>query len=127
MLNRILEQTLRYVTHNYLVVIFGDFYGADDQTIKLLKQISRHNDVIAGIIADEMDLNLGSDMIIGDGSEQINLGELTSDKKETFSRTQKEKLERFRETLISYRITPLQFNTHEPILNQIRKMLGGGR
>jgi uncharacterized protein (DUF58 family) len=126
-LNQILEQTLRYVTHNYLVVIFSDFYGADNQTIKLLKQISRHNDVIAGIIADEMELNLGSDMIIGDGGEQINLSELTSDKKESFSQTQQEKLETFRDTLISYRITPLQFNTRESILHQIRKMLGSRR
>ena len=127
MLNRILEQTLRYVTHNYLVVIVSDYYGVNDQTIKLLKQISRHNDVIAGIVMDEMEYNLNSRMIIGDGDQQINLNEINAEQKEKYTLNRKEKLEKFKETLINYRITPLEFNTTETVPNQIRKMLGGRR
>ena len=125
MLNRIFEQTLRYVTHNYLVVIFSDFYGVNDQTVKLLKQISRHNDVIAGIITDEMEYQLKSEMIIGDGDQQINLSEIKAEEKNTYTSNQKAKLEEFKETLINYRITPLAFNTNEAVPDQIRKMLGG--
>ena len=125
MLNRIFEQTLRYVTHNYLVVIFSDFYGVNDQTVKLLKQISRHNDVIAGIITDEMEYQLKSEMIIGDGDQQINLSEIKAEEKNTYTSNQKAKLEVFKETLINYRITPLAFNTNEAVPDQIRKMLGG--
>jgi uncharacterized protein (DUF58 family) len=126
-LNRILEQTLRYVTHNYLVVIFSDFYGVNNQTIKLLKQISRHNDVIAGIIIDEMEYKLNSTMIIGDGDQQINLGEINTDQKDKYTLNRKERLEDFRDTLINYRITPLEFNTSDTVPHQIRKMLGGRR
>ena len=125
MLNRILEQTLRFVTHNYLVVIFSDFYGVNDQTIKLLKQISRHNDIIAGIISDEMEYQLNSHMIIGNSDEQINLSEINSEQKTKYAIDRKEKLKDLRETLINYRITPLAFNTSETVPEQIRKMLGG--
>ena len=127
MLNRILEQTLRYVTNNFLVVVFSDFYGVDNLTIKLLKQISRHNDVITAIINDEMEHNLKSGMIIGDGEQQINLNEIKNEQKEKYSLSLKERLEDFKNTLISYRITPLEFNTNETMLTQFRAMLGGGR
>jgi len=127
MLNRILEQTLRYVTHDYLVVVLSDFYGIGDRTIKLLKQISRHNDVIAGIIKDEMEYNLSDDMIIGDGDQQINLSEVNKAQKEKFALSQKEKLEEFNSTLINYRITPLELNTNETITIQLRRILGGKR
>jgi uncharacterized protein (DUF58 family) len=127
MLNGILEQTLRYVTHDYLVVVLSDFYGLNDRTIKLLKQISRHNDVIAGIIKDEMEYNLNADMIIGDGVQQINLSEVNKEQKEKFALSKKEKLEEFKNTLINYRITPLELNTNETIPDQLRKILGGKR
>lgn len=127
MLNRILEQTLRYVTHDYLIVIFSDFYGVNNQTIKLLKQISRHNDIIAGIVKDELEYKLNSKMIIGNGDQQINLSEINAEQKDKYALKQKEKLAEFKETLINYRITPLEFNTIETVPNQIRKMLGGRR
>jgi uncharacterized protein (DUF58 family) len=127
MLNRILEQTLRFVTHNFLVVIFSDFYGASDQTIKLLKQISQHNDVIAGIVTDDMEYKLNSGMIIGAGDQQINLSEIKVEEKDKYTFNQKAKLEEFKENLINYRITPLEFNTSEAVPDQIRKMLGGRR
>lgn len=126
-LNIVLEQTLRFVTHNYLVVIFSDFYGADNQTIKLLKQISRHNDLIAGIIADEMEKKLDSSAIIGDGDHQINLDEVDADQKANYTTNRQKNLKEFKETLFNYRITPLEFNTKETILEQIRNMLGGRR
>jgi uncharacterized protein (DUF58 family) len=127
MLNRILQQALRYVTHNYLVVIFSDFYSVDNQTIKLLKQISNHNDVIAAMINDPMEYHLHAGMIIGDGTQQVNLGELNNVQKESYASKQEEKLTDFKEALIRYRITPLEINTDEPVLAQIRKLLGGRR
>lgn len=124
-LNRVLEQTLRFVTHDYLISIFSDFYSADNETIKLLKQISRHNDVIAGIIIDEMEKKPDSNVIIGDGDQQINLSEVSNDQKIKYILNRQKKLKEFKETLFNYRITPLEFNTNEPILEQIRKLLGG--
>jgi uncharacterized protein (DUF58 family) len=126
-INIVLEQTLRFVTHNYLVVIFSDFYGADNQTIKLLKQISRHNDLIAGIIVDEMEKEIDSGAIIGDGGQQINLSEVNADQKVKYKLNRQKNLKEFKETLYNYRITPLEFNTNETILDQIRNMLGGRR
>lgn len=127
MLNRILQQTLRFVTHNYLVAVFSDFYNQDHNTIKLLKQISRHNDVIAAMINDPMEYDLDSGMIIGDGAQQIYLNELYKEKKKIFAAKQQKRRKEFKETLINYRITPLEFHTHEPILAQIRRLLGGKR
>jgi len=127
MLNKILAQTLRFITHDFLVIIFSDFYDANSGTIKYLKQIAQHNDVIAGIVKDDMEYELTARMIISNGSEQINLGEVNENLKNKYRTIQKEKLEEFKDALISYRITPLELNTYETVITQIRKMLGGRR
>jgi uncharacterized protein (DUF58 family) len=125
MLNKILEQTLKYITHNYLIVIYSDFYGYNDKTIKVLKQISRHNDVIAAIITDPYETDLKTDMIIGEGESQINLAEIDTKKKEQFTNIMSKRIKHLKDTLFRYNITTLQFNTFESNLVQLRRMLGG--
>ena len=93
----------------------------------MLKQISNHNDVIAAMINDPMEYHLNAGMIIGDGTQQVNLGELNDAQKKRYASKQEEKLTEFKEALIRYRITPLEINTDEPVLSQIRKLLGGRR
>jgi len=127
MLNKILDQTLRFVTHDFLVIIFSDFYDSNQDTIKILKQISQHNDVIAGIVKDEMEYELGGDLIIGNNDKQLNLSEVNKVQKDKYINLQKENLKNFKDKLMSYRITPLELNTYEKVVDQIRKMLGGRR
>ena len=47
MLNRILDKALRVVTHDYLVVLISDFFGADEQSERLVTELASHNDVLA--------------------------------------------------------------------------------
>jgi len=127
MLNEMLDKTARYVTHDFLVIILSDFSYANAQTIKFIKKITRHNDVIAGIVKDELEYRLTDNMIIGAGNAQINLREVSSEIKQKYVQNRKAELEKFKATLLNYRATPLEFNTRETVLTQIRRMLGGKR
>src|SRR5262245_42133293 len=50
MLNRALDQARALVGHDYLVVIASDFDGADDDTRRLVTDLSEHNDVVAVLV-----------------------------------------------------------------------------
>jgi len=127
MLNKILAQTLKYVTHDYLTVIISDFYGYDDETIKLLTQLSRHNDVLAINISDQMELNLNANMIIGQADSQINLSETNSEIKKKYTKYAVDRKKYLNENLNRYGITVLDLNTTEPVIDQIRNLIGRNR
>jgi hypothetical protein len=92
-----------------------------------MKQISRHNDVIAGIIEDPMECRLEADVIIGDGDGQINLKEIETKIKDQYAEVRRAGTDEFKETLIGYGITPLELNTVETVVYQIRRLLSGRR
>ena len=50
-LNEALTKAVRLVTHDALVVVVSDFFGADEHTTCLASQLAAHNDVL-GQIAD---------------------------------------------------------------------------
>lgn len=124
MLNKVLTQVLKYVTHNYLIVVFSDFYSHDTDTFKLLIKLSRHNDVIAVVISDEMEVQLNKDIIIGQADAQINLSNTNIEKLEKYTQYALEKKKFFSKNLTRYGITVLEMNTSEPALSQIRNLIG---
>lgn len=58
MLNQALQAAARIVHHDALVVMLSDAYGADEQTRRLVTDISLHSDVIASFIFDPLEAQL---------------------------------------------------------------------
>jgi uncharacterized protein (DUF58 family) len=58
MLNQALQAAARIVHHDALVVMLSDAYGADEQTRRLVTDISQHSDLIASFIYDPLEAQL---------------------------------------------------------------------
>jgi len=126
MFNEALRSALRLVGHDYLVLIISDFHGADDESRKMLKLLTAHNDVLGLLVYDPSATNLpGSEaLVVTDGRLQaeLTLGE--------------ERIRRNVESLTSGRIAGLlayreeigvpmlPLTTAEEVAPQVRKLLG---
>lgn len=42
----------KLATHDYLVCIISDFYGANEHTLKLIRALAEHNNVVAALVFD---------------------------------------------------------------------------
>jgi uncharacterized protein (DUF58 family) len=75
MLNRALEGVARAVTQNCLVVILSDFDGADDDTTRIVTNLSRHNDILAVPVYDPSSAEIpsGVRIVVSDGEMQVEL------------------------------------------------------
>lgn len=79
-INDVLQAVARIAPRNHLVMVLSDFDVLDDRTAKLVQGLSRHNDLILGLVtdpfADAMPKN--AKLVISDGILQaaINTGDL---------------------------------------------------
>ncbi|MDH3993505.1 MAG: DUF58 domain-containing protein, partial [Gammaproteobacteria bacterium] len=63
----------RSIGHDYLVVLISDFYGWDENTIKTIRRISQHNDIICSLVFDplERDISNANSLVVSDGKFQL--------------------------------------------------------
>ncbi|CAM3974268.1 DUF58 domain-containing protein [Bordetella tumbae] len=75
MLNAALRQALGFAKHDYLVCIISDFAGADDDTLRALRQLSAHNSVVAALVYDPMaqDLPRQGHLVVTQGELQLEI------------------------------------------------------
>ena len=65
----------RSIGHDYLVVLVSDFYGWDDATLKTIRRIRQHNDVICSLVFDplERDISRADKLVVSDGKFQLQM------------------------------------------------------
>ena len=65
----------RSIGHDYLVVLISDFYGWDENTIKTIRRISQHNDIICSLVFDplERDISRANKLVVSDGKFQLEI------------------------------------------------------
>jgi len=125
MLNEVLIKSVNKITHDYLVVIISDFQFADEITVKELRRISRHNDVILVRVFDPMEKELPeNELVFSDGSNQLVFDGRTETLREKHNASFESKLNDLKESVQNYNITVLPVNTIEPVVDQVRKMIG---
>ncbi len=125
MFNEILIKSSRKITHDYLVVIISDFQHANEATIKELRRISRHNSVILVKIFDPMERELPeNELVFSDGSNQLVFDGRTEMLREKHKASFESKLNELKENVENYNITVLPVNTVEPVVDQVRKLIG---
>ncbi|WP_240512265.1 DUF58 domain-containing protein [Pseudoruegeria sp. SK021] len=78
-MNRVLESVARIAPRNHLVLIFSDFDEVDDTTRRLITGLSRHNDLVVGLVSDPYSDEVPPDtrIVVSDGELQaeINTGD----------------------------------------------------
>lgn len=126
MLNAVLARAARTARHDTLVCVVSDFFGADEETKRLLIRLAEHNDVICALLYDPVkaDLPDAGRLVVSSGELQLELdsgkGRLRRSLSEYFS----EDLRRTRETLAAVGVPVMPIHTAEDPADQIRMQLG---
>lgn len=126
MLDESLKRVDRLVSHDCLVAVISDFSVADNETLRWLTHIARHNDLLAFQVYDPLEAKLprAGKLVVSDGDLQL---EVDSHKKllhSSFSEAFHGHIERIKEELTKYKVPVLPIDTVEPVVRQVRKHLG---
>uniref|UniRef100_UPI0032C23221 DUF58 domain-containing protein n=1 Tax=Povalibacter sp. TaxID=1962978 RepID=UPI0032C23221 len=125
-LNKALEEVLRIAFHDCLVCVISDFAHADERTLRLMRGIAAHNDVIAAMIFDPLAQQLAGNgrVVVSQGELQIELdldsGTVHEPLVELFSSRLKSVAELVRRSAVPM----LAFTTAEDTRAQLARQLG---
>ena len=125
-LNQVLKQVERLSGHDYLIVLISDLSGWDEQTVKRIKRLGRHNDVMAALVFDPLERTLPdeSQLVLSDGELQIQIDATNSGLAEQFTQRFESSVEHLRSELRKHGIPLIPMHTIEPVLDQIKAAIG---
>ncbi|MDR6238039.1 DUF58 domain-containing protein [Aureibacter tunicatorum] len=123
-LQRGIAEINNMITHDFLVVIIGDFIHYSEDLLKSLRLMSRKNDVILVRVTDPMDFILpNEDIVLSEGDKQI----LARGGRKELRNKLKEENEmnklKFESMLKKYRIPVINLNTEEEVHEQVKNIL----
>lgn len=126
-INRALEQVLRLAMHDCLVCVASDFAQADERTLRLLRAIAAHNDVVAVLIFDPLAQQLSGSgrVVVSQGELQVELDLDAHTVHEPLSELFSARLKAVAELLRRSAVPMIAFNTAEGTREQLSRQLGG--
>ncbi len=129
MLNKALKETERLSGHDYLIVIISDLSGWDGETVKRIKRLGRHNDVMVSLVFDPLEKTLpdSSKLVLSDGQMQIQVDAASQGLGEQFTERFESGVERLQSELNKHGIPVIPMNTTKTVLDQIREAIGERR
>jgi uncharacterized protein (DUF58 family) len=125
-LNRVLKETERLSGHDYLVVIISDLSGWNEETVKRIKRLGRHNDVMVSLVFDPLEKTLPdtSHLVLSDGDLQIQVNAAQAGLGVQYTEHFESGVEHLQSELRKHGIPVIPMNTTETVLNQIRQAIG---
>jgi uncharacterized protein (DUF58 family) len=125
-LNVVLKETERLSGHDYLVVIISDLSGWNDETVKRIKRLGRHNDVMVSLVFDPLEKTLPdtSQLVLSDGDLQIQVDAAQAGLGLQYTEHFESGVEHLQSELRKHGIPIVPMNTTETVLNQIRQAIG---
>ncbi len=126
MLTSAITSVQRLVGHDSLIALISDFDGFDEQSRKILLDLSQHNDVICILVHDPSATELpdSSNYVITDGELQVELKLADKYVRQRVHEAAKGRISQLLDTLHEINIPVLPLNTVEDAAEQIRKLLG---
>ena len=117
----------RSVGHDYLVILISDFSGWNAATLKSIRRISAHNDIICSLVYDplERDINRADKLVVSDGRYQLELDPNQGDLGKKFEASFDSSVANVQQELKRHGIPVLPVNTTTPAGEQLREKLGG--
>lgn len=125
-LNHTLEKVLHLAKHDYLVCIISDFFGMNDDTLRLVKLVSQHNDVLIGLIYDPIASEPGvfGKIVVSDGEKQVELDLDSAKLQKRYPELLQGRLNRLTAELGKYGVPVLPIDTASGVAEQVRDALG---
>lgn len=128
-LARALGMLERSIGHDYLVVLVSDFYGWNDATLKTIRRIRQHNDIICSLVYDplERDISRADKLVVTDGRFQLEVDPRNKGLGEKFEASFESSMAHVQDELKRHDIPVLPVDTVTPVADQLREKLGGQR
>lgn len=128
-LNEALHLALSVAAHDYLICIISDFAGADEQTLRLLRALAAHNDVIATLVYDPIALDLPTkgNLVVTQGELQLELPAANRQLHKPLSAFFSGRLADVAVLLRRSQLPLLSIDTGDALLPQLRRELGRQR
>ena len=125
-LNQALQMALSHAPHDCLVCLISDFAGADADTLRLLRTLSAHNDVIATLVYDPLALRvpLRGRLVVTQGELQVELQAERHQVRQPLSDFFAGRLRDVAELLRRSRVPLLSVDTAGDTVAQLRRELG---
>jgi uncharacterized protein (DUF58 family) len=125
-LDKALEGVLHLAGHDYLICVLSDFAGAGERTRQLLRQLSRHNDVVAGMIFDPLGQRMPEHrpLVVSEGRLQVELRIDNERVRLPLASVLEERTARVEKLLRSSGVPLMALSTAEPAIDQVRRLFG---
>ena len=124
--NRVLLKTEKLCTHDFLVIIISDLNGWDQTSVKHIKRIARHNDVIAFYIFDPLEKRLPQRgrYVVSDGRLQIEFDAREKETRKRFSDDFSNRVDDLTAQLKKHNVPVVLVDTVDSARDQIRRAIG---
>ncbi|MFD2230437.1 DUF58 domain-containing protein [Alkalimarinus sediminis] len=134
-LNHALQEAERLCGHDFLIVVVSDMSGWNDETIKRIKRLTVHNDLIVPLIFDPLEKELPDhqQLVVSDGHVQIEVDARKHKLKQRFTEGFVSSVDFLQGELRKYGVPVIPIDTEAPVQDQVRValgqpfMAGGGR
>jgi len=125
MLNNALEKAKQLVPHDGLIVVISDFFGADEDSEKLIAGIASHNDILGIMVHDPIRLKPPKDSVtLSDGSLQMEVDLTDKRMRERLVDDYNKEREHITHFLRKLSAPLLMVSNQGDIVDQIRRLLG---
>lgn len=128
-INEVLGAVARIAPRNHLVIFLSDFDVIDDQTRRLVSGLSRHNDLVLGLVTDPFADCLPADakLVISDGVLQAAVDMSDQTVHNDLARFAKRRIADILEWQVQFGVPVLPLTTAQDSLAQMRRLMGLGR
>lgn len=131
-LNGALRAVMALAPHDSLVCVVSDFAGADEETLRALRVLATHNDVIGVLVFDPMAQNFPRHgrLVVTQGELQLDIAVGRPRERQPLAHFFSERLRDVADLLRRSRVPLLMIDTAQDELMQLRRELGrraGGR
>ena len=122
-LNTVLHDAERLCGHDCLVILVSDLDGWNEETLKRIKRIKAHNDLILTLVTDPLEENLPEhdQLVISDGELQIAINTKKQQLKNKFTQQFSVGVDAIQQELSKYGIPVLMMDTIGPAQEQLRR------
>ncbi len=124
--NEALQRANRLATHDFLVCLITDGFGADDTSIRLVSSMCAHNDVMTLFVYDPMEANLpdAGRLVMSEADMQIEINTSDRQVRDSFQQDFVERLTNLQEISRVRSVPFLPIETSQEVAEQVRSLLG---
>jgi len=125
-LNNVLQEAERLCGHDSLIVVISDMCGWDEETIKRIKRLTGHNDLIVPLVMDPLEKTLPDhhQLVVSDGDRQIGVDTGKAQLKQRFTKSFVSSMDFLQGELRKIGVPVIPIDTVRPVLDQALQALG---